>query len=61
MRMSENDFITIPEACELLKVTRNTLYVWTKQGRVTSYKLAAKAVRYKRSELTQFMEGCKNG
>ena len=48
--MEDNDLLTIKEVCEILKITRLTLYKLTKKGDITAYKLG-RAVRYRRGDI----------
>lgn len=48
----ENDLITIKEACEILNVSRGTLYRYEKQGKITIYGIGARRL-LKRSELLE--------
>ena len=45
-----NEFITIDEVCELLKVNRTTVWKFTQNGKLQSFGFG-KRVLYKRSEV----------
>lgn len=49
---NENDLITIKEACEMLNVSRGTLYRYESQGRINIYGIGARRL-LKRSELLE--------
>lgn len=46
----ENDLITIKEACEMLNISRTTLFHYEKQGKVKVYGIGARRL-LKRSEI----------
>ncbi|MEQ1555010.1 MAG: helix-turn-helix domain-containing protein [Ferruginibacter sp.] len=46
----EEDLLSRKQASELLKVTKPTLWAWTKEGRITAYRINSR-VYYKRNEL----------
>ena len=41
--ISHEEVLTTPQACDLLKVTRQTLYSWMQQGRVKPWMKAGGA------------------
>jgi len=45
------DLLTVAEAVRLLKVSRNTLHRWRKEGRLRAYHAGPKAVRFRRGDL----------
>ena len=49
---SDHDLITIKEACEMLNVSRGTLYRYESQGRINIYGIGARRL-LKRSELLE--------
>ena len=46
----DDEFITIKETCEILKITKPTLGRWRKIGIVTDYRIG-NGVRFKKSEV----------
>jgi excisionase family DNA binding protein len=66
--LQENDkLLTVSEACELLKVSDETLRVWEKQKKITAYQLPSHAgniktgvgirnKRYKKSEVLSLLQ-----
>jgi len=55
-RMEEPDFLTIPEAARLCGVTRNTVYVWARQGKLSTYKTPGKTNLIRPTDLVKFMQ-----
>jgi len=54
---SDADFVTAPEACELLGVKPATLYAYVSRGLVQSYQQGSRRQRlYRRSELSSLRE-----
>ena len=49
---STDEFLTIKEACEMLNVSRGTLYRYESQGRINIYGIGARRL-LKRSELLE--------
>jgi len=45
------DWLTVPEACAYLKISRGTIYRWAKLGHLKLYKLGGRTTRVQRSEL----------
>ncbi|MGE5509315.1 MAG: helix-turn-helix domain-containing protein [Chitinophagales bacterium] len=50
--MAEIDWLTIPEACSYLKVSRSTLYNWEKTGRLAMFRFGG-MVRIRRDDLNR--------
>ncbi|HUZ03270.1 MAG TPA: helix-turn-helix domain-containing protein [Thermomicrobiaceae bacterium] len=50
-RTHNDELLTIKEAAARLKVSTMTLSRWIKAGRLTKYRLGARAVRLRRSEV----------
>lgn len=48
----QEEFLTTEEVCKLLKLTRETIWRYTKKGIITSYRIG-NLLRYKRSEINQ--------
>ncbi|MGI8643416.1 MAG: helix-turn-helix domain-containing protein [Thermomicrobiales bacterium] len=62
---TQDDFLTVPETAELLKVSAVTVSRWLKDGRLPAYKVGPRAVRIRRVDLDQLLvpaatEGAKN-
>ena len=54
--LAEDDpWLTTSEVMGLLNVSRSTLNNWRKSGRLQAYRIGLHAVRYKQSELTDFI------
>ena len=49
-RGSRREWLTVAEAADYLRVSRDTIYRWAREGRLTLYKLGS-LTRLKRSEL----------
>lgn len=48
----DDDFITVAEACELLKIGKTTLYEWQRAGAVPAAKrIGPHMVRYRRGDI----------
>ena len=48
------EWLTVAEAADYLRVSKDTIYRWAKQGKLTLYKLG-KLTRLKRSELDELV------
>jgi excisionase family DNA binding protein len=48
------NLLTTKEVCELFRVTRQSLAMWRKIGKIKAYKMN-KTVRYKRSEINELL------
>jgi excisionase family DNA binding protein len=48
------EMMTIEETAKLLRITRQTLYDWTKKKEIPSYKLGRR-VLYKREEIDEYL------
>ena len=44
------ELITEKEASEILRVSRNTLYIWRKQGKIPFHKIG-KPIRYDKADI----------
>jgi excisionase family DNA binding protein len=51
----DEPWLTTSEVMGLLNVSRATLSNWRKSGRLRAYRVGLRAVRYKRSELSDFI------
>ncbi len=49
-------FLTIPDVAKFCGVTRNTVYVWVRQGKLTTYKTPGRTNYIRSSELVKFMQ-----
>jgi excisionase family DNA binding protein len=54
-----DEFLTIREICQMLKVSRQTVYRWFEAG--LSYYKFEKAVRVKKEDLEEFISKRKRG
>ena len=61
--MSEQiEFLTGPEAAKLLRVTRQTLYLWRKRGEGPPWaRVGPRRVTYRRSGLLEYVEARETG
>jgi len=52
----DNEWLTPQEAADYLKVKRQTLVRWAKEGKVPKYHMPPRFTRYKRTDLDAFLE-----
>jgi excisionase family DNA binding protein len=50
-------YLSVPEAARLCGVTRNTLYVWVRKGKLTAYQTPGRTNLIRPCDLVTFMEG----
>jgi len=50
-----NEFLTMKEVQELLKVSRTAIYSWLNKGKLKGYKVGG-AVRFKREDIEAFIK-----
>lgn len=50
--------MTVDELCDLLKVTRQTIHVWIKDGKIRAIKMG-RVTRFEKSEVERFIEESK--
>ena len=55
MTTTEQDWLTVAEACAYLRVTRATLYRWAREGKLPMYRLGHRTTRLRRSEVDALM------
>jgi excisionase family DNA binding protein len=56
---SERELISVPDACRILGVHRNTLYKLIREGELPAFRLVKGGRwRFKRSDLVQWLEDC---
>ncbi len=48
---SEREWLTVAEAADYLRVSRDTIYRWAKQGKLVLYKVGGTATRVRKSDL----------
>ena len=53
-------FVTVREACALLKVSRQTVYEWMKSGKLKAVK-AGRLVRIRTEDLESFLKAWRPG
>jgi excisionase family DNA binding protein len=58
--MLDNKMITEKEACDLLNVSRTTLWRFRKAGKVRFYKVGSK-LGYSAEQLREFLKSCEQG
>lgn len=51
----DDPWLTTSEVMGLLNVSRSTLNNWRKTGRLQAYRVGLRSVRYKQSELAEFI------
>ncbi len=51
----DDPWLTTSEVMGLLNVSRSTLNNWRKTGRLQAYRVGHRSVRYKQSELAEFI------
>jgi excisionase family DNA binding protein len=54
----QQEFLTIPELCELLKIKRHTVYAWIKEDRIKAHRFG-KLIRFEKSEVDRFIQDSK--
>lgn len=47
----EREWLTVAEVADYLRVSRDTIYRWAKQGKLALYKVGGTATRVRRSDL----------
>lgn len=53
--MAEDRFLTMEEVGDLIGVDRSTIYNWKRKGLLPYYKLGKRAVRFKLTEILQWL------
>lgn len=48
---SKHEWLTVAEAADYLRLSRDTLYRWAKQGKLALYKVGGAATRVRKSDL----------
>lgn len=48
---TEREWLTVREAADYLRVSRDTIYRWAKQGKLVLYKVGGTATRVRKSDL----------
>lgn len=52
----QNTLLTVTEACQMLKVSRVTLWKMTKQKKINQpVKIGSRNIRYRMSDISQFI------
>lgn len=49
--ISEREWLTVAEAAEYLRVSRDTIYRWAKQGKLVLYKVGGTTTRLRKKDL----------
>jgi excisionase family DNA binding protein len=57
--MAEEIFLTMEEVGNLMGLDRSTIYAWKRKGLLPHYKIGKRAVRFKLSEILQWLENWK--
>ena len=55
MTTVQNEWLTIAEACDYLRVARATVYRWARAGNLPLFKLGGRATRVKRADLDRML------
>lgn len=55
MGQGPEKLLTVPEAAEYLGMAPNTIYVWSREGKLPSIKFSA-AVRFRRADLEAWLD-----
>lgn len=58
---SEREWLTVSEAADYLRVSRDTIYRWAKQGKLVLYKVGGTATRVRRSDLEALARPARTG
>jgi len=58
--MKEKTYLTVREACELIRISRVTLHRMIREGMVPSYKIGGKRL-FNRKELIQWVKSQREG
>lgn len=53
--MAEDRFLTMEEVGKLIGLDRSTIYNWKRKGLLPYYKLGKRSVRFKLSEILQWL------
>jgi excisionase family DNA binding protein len=53
--MAEERFLTMEEVGNLIGLDRSTIYNWKRQGLLPHYKIGKRAVRFKLTEILQWL------
>jgi excisionase family DNA binding protein len=54
--MAEERLMTMEEVGNMIGVDRSTIYTWKRKGLLPHYKIGKRAVRFKQSEILQWVE-----
>ena len=54
----QNETVTVPEVAEFLRVSRQTIYMMVKNGKIPHFRVGSK-VRFKRSDIEAFAQPTK--
>jgi len=61
MNEQTNEVLTTKQAAEMLGIKPGTLEIWRVQGRSPRYLKIGHAVRYRKSDILEFLEKCEVG
>ena len=53
--------ITTKKACEMLEISRFTLYKYVKEGKIKSLNFGERTVRYDMDDIQRFIDGSRTG
>ncbi len=56
----KKEYISIDEACKMTGVSKSKFQDLVKEGKLKPIKLGERAVRYKKSDIYEYMERCKS-
>ena len=54
--MTNDELLTRHEVAKMLRVSLAQLYRWTRDGEITFVKLGTRSMRYRRSDIDDFIE-----
>ena len=61
MNTDETTYCTVAEAARLLRVSAPTVWRWVDSGRLPAYRIGGRAIRIRRSDLSQVVRPARRG
>ena len=58
-KLLSQEFLSVPSACELLSISRPTIYKMIANGKIKAYRISERIIRIKRADLEQFQSAVK--
>ncbi len=59
--MADEEFYTLQEVADRLKVTYRTVYRWVQENRLPAYQIGAGSWRVRKEDLEEFLQDRKTG